>query len=560
MMARAGGDPPMTTRARLRLDASRERLLNFAMIAVAFVLILLPERGYVPIWDGRVYANCVIGAAAEGLSLESLRCAGHPTQGWALVLALPQLLRLGDVALLLFTNIALGILALASIRMVLAKLFPAPEHARQLDFLTLICAVHPVLLSTLVQPNIDFGVYVFFFAALAALLSAEWGWTALAGLLLCFSKETGVLAYALILGLHALWETAYAEGTLAHRLRVEARQVATRWVTALPLLLFGAMLLWHEETAGTSGVWKHQWQTGTMDGFNFFDLSEATFRSYAAGLFVLGFGWVMSAIIGADALRGLFGMARRLPDRAVRGADRRLLGYMTVLTVVLTYLLTSFRTWSNLRYFALLYPLFVMMMFAALLRLGLGAKVRAAVLGVVAALFVLATYRSVDPVSRHVYGTFSIGEREMYRMASITGEFGGPGKDELVYNLEFTGYHHVQNALFQQLRPTSHTIIATSRSVRWNVWSQLDSATFRRTMRRESVVVPTYADEMDVAAMGPARTPDVWFLEFSNHADQDTSLEGLERTYREVGIVRVHARGHVLKVHHLVRRDSTGAP
>ena len=559
MMAREEGST-MSARVRMRMDASRERLLNFAMIAVAFVLVLLPERDYVPIWDGRVYANCVMGAAADGLSLESLRCAGHPTQGWTLVLALPQLFRFGDVGLLLFTNIALGIIALASIRVVLGRVFPEPGHARQLDFLTLICAVHPVVLSTLVQPNVDFGVYVFFFASLAALLSGAWGWTALAGTLLCFSKETGVLVYGVMLGLHAVWETAYAEGALANKLRFGVAQLARRWVTALPLLLFAAVLLWRTATVGSTGVWKQTWQHGTMDGFNFFDLSEATFRSYAAGLWVLGFGWVMSAIIGADALRGLVRMARRAPDRAVRGADPRLLGYLTVVTIVLTYLLTSFRTWSNLRYFALLYPLFVMLMFAALLRLGLGARARAAVLGVVAALFVLATYRSVDPVSRHVYGTFSIGEREMYRMASITGEFGGPGRDELVYNLEFTGYHHVQNALFRQMRPTSHTIIATSRSVRWNVWSQLDSATFRRTLRRESVIVPTYADEMDVAAMGPARAPEVWFLEFSNHADQDSSLEGLARTYREVGIVRVHARGHVLKVHHLVRRDSTVVP
>jgi len=546
----------MKPRAMARADVSRERLQNFAMIAIAFVLVLLPERGYVPIWDGRVYANCVIGAAADGLSLESLRCAGHPTQGWALILAIPQLFRLGDVATLHFTNILLGLVALASFRVVLARVFPAPEHARQLDFLTLVCAVHPVLLSTLVQPNIDFGVYVFFFASLAALLSAEWRWAALAGAFLCFSKETGVLVYAVTIGLHAAWEMQDVPGAFAVRLRHAVTQFARRWVLAVPLVLFAALLAWRTLTVGKSGVWKHQWQQGPLDGFNFFDLSEPTFLSYASGLFVLGFAWVVSAVIGADMLAGLWRLVRRAPYRAARGANGRVLSLLTVLTVTLTYLLTSFRTWSNLRYFALLYPLFLVMFFAAMLRLGAGAKLRALALGVVGALFVVATYRSVDPVSRRVYGTFSIGEREMYRMASITQEFGGPGKDELVYNLEFTGYHHVMNALFQQMHPTDQTIIATSRSVRWNVWSQLDSATYRRSMARESVMVPKYADEMDVAAMGPARAPEVWFLEFSNHADKDTSLEGLAKSYTEVEITRVHARGHVLRVHHLVRKDS----
>ncbi|MBI3504330.1 MAG: hypothetical protein HY059_05770 [Proteobacteria bacterium] len=546
----------MSDRVKLRLlargDVSRERALNFAMIAAAFVLVLLPERNYVPIWDGRVYANCVIGAAADGFSLETLRCAGHPTQGWALLLALPQMARLGDVALLHLTDIALGILALASIRVVLARVFPAPEHARELDFLTLICAVHPVLLSTLVQPNIDFGVYVFFFAALAALLRGAWAWTAVAGTFLCFSKETGVLAYAVMLGLHALWETAEVEGAVAHRVRVVAARLAKRWVTIIPLVLFGALLAWREATVGASGVWKHQWQQGPLDGFNFFDLSEPTFRSYAAGLFVLGFGWVVSAIVGADGVVGLWRMARRAPSRAVRGADAHRLALLTVLTFVLTYLLTSFRTWSNLRYFALLYPLFLMMMFAALLRLGLGAKTRAAVLGVVGMLFVVAVYRSADPVSRRLYGTFSVGERDMYRMSSITQEYGGAGRDELVYNLQFTGFHHVQNALFRAMQPTDSTAYATPRIARWNIYSQLDARTWRRTMRRSDVIVPRYWDEMDLVSV-PSPPREVWWLEFPYAPDPASALAGLSKLYRVTSVMHTTYHGFTLVARRLER-------
>ena len=99
------------------------------------------------------------------------------------------------------------------------------------------------------------------------------------------------------------------------------------------------------------------------------------------------------------------------------GADRRALAFLTVLTLLLGYLLTSYRTWSNLRYFALLYPLLALLAFAALLRLGMTERLRGAVIGAIVGLFLLASYRSVDPVSRTVYGTFSIGERQMYRMA-----------------------------------------------------------------------------------------------------------------------------------------------
>ena len=186
----------------------RERIAAFVVTALVFIAILLPELHYVPIWDGRVYANCAIEAATNGiagLSMESLRCAGHPSQGYIVFLAASQLLRFGDIAALHLTNVLLGLLALASIRVVLARVFPDPLIARQLDLVTFLCAVHPVVLSTLLQVNVDFGVYVFFFITLAALMSGRFGWTALAGVLLCFSKETGVLAYVLMVGLDVLF-------------------------------------------------------------------------------------------------------------------------------------------------------------------------------------------------------------------------------------------------------------------------------------------------------------------------------------------------------------------
>ncbi|MFI5309850.1 MAG: hypothetical protein ACHQQ3_01345 [Gemmatimonadales bacterium] len=529
----------------------RERLAAFAAITLVFLAMLWPERAYVPIWDGRVYADCVIDAARSGLSFESLRCARHPTQAWAAVLAIPQLLHPGDVRILHLTDALLGILALACIRVALRRVFPEPALARQLDLVTLACAVHPVVLSTLVQVNIDFGVYVFFFAALAALLAERFLWTAVAGLLLCFAKETGVLAYAVMIGLDAAFRAAGTAGTWSARVRSGLRS----WVTMLPLVVFAVHVRLWDATHPVPAVWKHGWQKQTMDGFKFFDLSDPVFASYAAGIFVLGFLWAVSAIIASDLAVGGVRMARRLPVRPVPGADRARLAYLTVLTVVLTYLLTSFRTWSNLRYFALLYPLLVILAFAALLRLDASPRVRTGALAAIVALFVFAAFRSADPVSRGVYGTFSIGEREMYRMASITGEYAGPGRDELVYNLEFTGYDAAQNALFRQLRPTASTVIATGRAALWNIFSPLDAVTFRRTLRSVNVVTPRYRDDEGLrAAATTARPHELWFLEFSYRPDADTSLRSLAGNYRETAVMRATAGGHVVVAHRFEMR------
>ncbi len=522
------------------------------MIAAAFVLIVAPELGYVPIWDARVYADCVVEAAASGITVESLRCAGHPSQGYAFLLALSQVWRPGNIVLMHLANVVLGIVALGCFRLVLARTFPAREHARQLDLLTLACAVHPVLLSSLLQVNLDFGVYVFFFALLAALANGRIAWAAVAGGLLCFSKETGALAYALTVGLYVAYEAAGGD----EEARTRRRQLRVAVVfLAIPLALFAAHVVWWNSPHGPSAVWRQAGQAGPLSGVRLLDFTDPVFRSYAAGIFLLGFGWVMTVILASDlAVAGIRTM-RRLPDRALPGTAPRQLAFLTTLAVLLTWALTSFRTWSNLRYFTLLYPLLILLSFAALLRLGIPARMRAVILGGLVSVFLVASYRSVDPVSRAVYGTFSIGERQMYRMASLTGEFGGVGLEQLVYNLEFTGYHLVENRLFGVLKPTAETVFAAAWRVRWNVWSQLDSLTYQRTMARERVFAPRYADDIE-AAVSVATTPELWFLEFSNQPNFGSTMQLLCRHYREDRIVSAHARGHILRAHHLVRRPS----
>ncbi len=541
----------------VRFPFGPDRVVAIAIAAVALAIMVVPELGYVPLWDGRVYANCVAEAAFSGITTEALRCAGHPSQGWALVLAVPQLFAPGSVAVLHLTNLALGIVAIAAFRVVLARAFPGDAVARELDLVAIACAVHPVLVSTLLQPNVDFGVYAFFLVALAGLLSPSTGGLVAAivgGTLVVFSKETGVPAYALAVAAALGAEHLRSGQPFGSRIGAIVRRGAT---LSSPLLLFAAHAVYWSRTRGGSAIWKHGWQENAADGFKFFDLSDPIFVSYAAGLGVLGFMWVAWLPVAIDGLSGLARIARRRATRVVVGADAPVLIALTVMTALLTYVLTSFRTWSNVRYFAVLYPLFLLLAYASLHRLGAGAAFRRGAISVLIGLFVLASYRSADPLSRLVYGTFDTGVRRMYDMSSITGEFEGPGRDQLVYNLQFTGYHHVQNALFATLEPSDSTVIATPRHVRWNVWSQLRTTTFERSMRRDSVFSPVYADEVDVAAR---RSPAAWFLEFSNRSPDDRALATLLPRYAVTDSLIIVARGQRLVARHLVRREAAVLP
>ncbi len=536
---------------------TRGSWIAFAVAAALLAAMVIPELNYVPLWDGRVYANCVMDAAHNGLSMESLRCANHPSQGWGFVLAVPQLLAPGSVAVLHLTNLVLGIVAVGAFRVVLARVIPDPARARELDLVMIAAAVHPVVVSTLLQPNVDFGVYAFFFMALAGLLTPVPGGTLaaiVAGTLLVFSKETGVVAYGLAAAAAVALEHRATGESLQARIGAIVRRGA---LLSVPLVAFGAHVLQWNATHEVNAIWRHGWQESSADGFKFFDLSEPIALSYAAGLFVLGFMWIVWVPTFTDAIVGLVRGAKRKPARDVPGAHLPTLIAVVLLTLILTYVLTSFRTWSNLRYFALLYPLFLLLAYVALLRLGLSVRARITSIAGVIVLFVIADYRSVDPLSRVVYGTFDTGVRRMYQMTSITGEFEGPGRDQLVYNLEFTGFHHVQNALFQRILPTGATVIGAPRHVRWNIWTQLDSASRTRTMRRTGVVTPVYADEFDIPAR---RSREAWLLDFSNHGTNDRALQSLLSSYAVTDSSVVTSRGQRLVARHLVRRQPPALP
>ncbi|MEZ4548259.1 MAG: hypothetical protein R3B51_11315 [Thermodesulfobacteriota bacterium] len=61
--------------------------------------------------------------------------------------------------------------------------------------------------------------------------------------------------------------------------------------------------------------------------------------------------------------------------------------------------------------------------------------------GVLAAVLILlgvSSLRTVDPVSKRIMGTFNFGSHEILDMASFGDARGYHGRDQLVYNFEFT--------------------------------------------------------------------------------------------------------------------------
>ena len=515
-------------------------------------MLVWPERSFVPLWDANVYLQCVVDAGAYGLTVESLRCGGHHAQLYTGLLAMTQLWQPGNLTALIVANLILAAGALAAFYAVLRRLIPGEGWWLDRALLVTILAVHPLAAATLVQLNLDFGVCVFFAITLAALVWDRHRVAALAGLFLCFSKETGVLVYAATITLHLVFRVFAGSGPAFARCWGAIRRAAP---IMLPLAVYVSFLAWWAVTHDSSVIWIRDTQERPLSGMRWFDFDDVVLRSYLAIILVLGFAWVPALVIATDFARGALRMLRRLEDRSPAGVNVNLAWFLASLTAVLMYLLTVYRTWSFPRYFAILAPLLILTAFVSLVRLGVPPRARRLGLAALGLVLLSANWWSWDPVSQRLFGTVDLGASGVYDVSSIARDFRPLGTDHFCYNLQFTAFHYALNAAFAAVRPGETTTIVFPRFNRWGLWAPLDARTFARVATRTNSFLPRYADETQIAAMRDSRPHELWLIEQPNDADT-LARQALHRAYVDAGLARYTERGLSVTVRHLVRRDT----
>jgi hypothetical protein len=247
-------------------------------------------------------------------------------------------------------------------------------------------------------------------------------------------------------------------------------------------------------------------------------------------VFVVGFLWIPSALIAADAGIGAVRAAARRTPRPVPGANGALVAFVLAITAALTWVLTRYVTFSNARYYLPVYPLLLIAAFCALVRLRVPRRAREGVFATVTVLLAISATRTIDPVSRRLWGTFRFGDRDLLHVTAITGECCGYGRDQLTYNLEFTALADVQDAVYIRLRPTDSTVFVVHDKANFYTVGQLDAHSRRRTLRRAGVVRPavTPASLVRGSSVRIADGWTAWFLAFPNmdNAEPLAALRG----------------------------------
>jgi hypothetical protein len=277
------------------------------------------------------------------------------------------------------------------------------------------------------------------------------------------------------------------------------------------------------------------------------------FINYCVMMFVLSFAWITTAVVGADLIVGVMRKLRKEPPRPVSGGKRRIVRFLVVLWVVTMISLTRFTTWGNTRYFLAVFALTPVAMYASLVRLGLTPTLRRWAVAAVAILMLLSTVRTADPISRAVYGTWSFGDHDLLRMTRVTHECCGSGRDQLVYNLQYTFLGDLTSDAAASLANDS-TVVVFPRRMQWEMLGPLDTASHRRTLSRKSVVdLRAYASDTLVTL--PAPPANAIYIGLPN-GDPDSGLRALGQWYEPGPPHRMHRGGYWLNAYRLTLRDA----
>jgi len=426
----------------------------FIALSAGYLAVRFPYAGFVPIWDGKVYywfARHVFLGRFNPVLAET---HDHVCFLYTYLMSIPARLNLDSIVPF---NCFLALFTLAGI-FVLYKILEQfmGERVTKLEIalMAAVFAFHPAVLSSTVHYTLDPGLMIFFLFLMLAFLKERYVWSTLMGVFFIFTKETGLLLLPLVPVFSFL---CYPE----RRNWNTVKRIAP--VLLLPYFCFGIYAAYKTQIKGLPLFWSGL--GGNKDLFlqlvNVSAFDDRLLVQLIQG-FVLNFQWVLTLALVALAVAYFIKFRRSSTQR-----ERRNIAFTTFLFIAVLYLITRFRPYSNPRYLMPFYPIFFLLLFQLTALCIRNRYTRMGLSLFYLVLFIPSLYFTLDPVSMKIFGTFDFGKHKMLKMTSIAkNHYNVYSRDQIVYNLQFTQFHYMQDYIYEKLKPNSDTLIISA----WNTW------------------------------------------------------------------------------------------
>lgn len=504
---------------------------------IVFLFLVTPYWLSIPVWDGEGFAACIRGAAHESFRWGNFLCFEHPSILFISLFSIPENFFPNSIFLMHTMMFALGAASIVAFHTLCRLLFP---HASRLTrvLCILLYAAQPVIIANVIDVNLDNGVLFFFVILLALLFYGHEKWAALIGLMMVFTKESGVLLYGLTL--ISYWTFVVRR---QHRFLPSALKAGLqRWWFLLPILLYSFHTLWQKHL-GNAMLHEGRAPHDVLRGLLSIEFLHERFLTVLTTIFLFQFTWFQTAMMLSALLLWFW---RRDLQRHHHSDRFPHLGFIIFLFLAGVYFLTRLVPWINIRYMMPLFPLSILLFTASVVAITRNQRIVHGLLIVAVLLNALAMFRSVDPVSIALLKTFSFGSRTMYAL----GDYDIcclRGRDQLVYNMEYQNLFLLQDRAFKRIRPDASTYIAFPKDANRGHHSALHPVTFHRTWS-SSGIVPAYMTIDNVPSLNPL--PDeFFFIDLPNFPAENqkkqveekydiASFEEIEQSGYSIGLIK----------------------
>jgi hypothetical protein len=524
----------------------------WAILAV-FLMLTTPRLRTVPMWDSRIYYDrCLMDSLRFPFNLLNLNCFGHPSMFYMILLIPGQLLDAGNAVLLNLTNVVLGSLSICAFWVLTTVFLPGANRRTERLLATGLFAIWPASVGSCLSVGPDYGVLAFFLLYLALLLTDRVEAAAVAGMFLVLSKEFGVLLYCLATALFITIRFLHRRGS---SIRERWRESVGKRILFAPAILyaavFGVML-----ARSDAGVWGGKAvSSGALSRFLFFNPAKLVFGPFGPLIWVLSFSWILTASLLTLPLALVISSRARNALRAI-APPKPMLQFLVLLFAGAVFALTRYETFANVRYLLPIAPLLILISVVFLEVTVPWAAMRRAALGMAFLLLLASNFRTLDPFSRVVWGTFPFGRHRLLRMTSWSDECCGYGRDQLVYNLEYLKFHELQNAMFRDIRPGRRTIFVADNQADWFLGGRV-TPDGERSLRLSNTIRVHYADPDSLESRRPPPAT-VYFVAFPNF-DNAKDLQKLRRNYSVASVKSYERSGYSIPVYTMRRKPPRAA-
>lgn len=562
--------------------------IAIVLLLIAYFFLKCNYLDTVPRWDAATYWGALTTAVTATLSmthwtelpqtiLNSYNAFGHPSMGYFGLLVLGQLHDFPSLFMLNMINVLLSTLSVFSVYKIFRWFLSDDKYLPEVLIATAAYALEPLFFGCSIFINTDFPVLVFFTVSIACLLYGKYGCFVIASLFMIFSKETGAMYWAATVGGVFLTSSLIFIYGLKSRTRVSLSQllppfqnnkanqhyIILRNIYAFICLLLPGILFKVFTIAQRGAMWSEG--TGLKfdsQGWNCFGFNTRVMLNRAGEMFVLDFHWIPCLII---VVASLVGLGRFIEAKSINNINNKTIttskNYLTLHpNWAAIPIVTSFLAFVafNLTYITYIIPRYVinggffLVIFSVLsLHFAIKSqKIRLFILALMFILFAIQTFRTIDPLSKLVFGSSAFNNHQLLQIDNPAEAVG----NAFAYNSEFTSIDKLYNLMQKAIPLKADTQIITWSRDRWYSWFYVNIKTLERTVDWRDAY--NY-NLIDIGELQNTQLPSSaiyvympWLSALSNEA---VELAQLQSFYQISEVTEVGYQGYTIRFYRLTR-------